>query len=181
MAAVLSSKFPDKAPEFWAYHTTILRAARNYEGTTWVAYDCQFRRESQARQDLNWATCDQCLYSEAFAGKARPILRCHHCLSKIHSSAACPMNPNMFGLVPQFPVPMEEAGPSTAATSRPPGKQEICCRFNEERCRYHQCKYLHICTECFYPHPATSCLRSPPAAARAYCPHSPKRPACPGQ
>ena len=53
MAALLVTRFPDKGPELWAYQTTILRAAHNYEGSNWVAYDRQFRRDMLARKDLN--------------------------------------------------------------------------------------------------------------------------------
>ena len=52
LAAILVTCFPEKAPELWAYQTTILRAARNYEGTAWVTYDRQFCREALARKDL---------------------------------------------------------------------------------------------------------------------------------
>ena len=36
MAAVLSTKYPNKAPELWAYQSSILRAVKNYEGLTYV-------------------------------------------------------------------------------------------------------------------------------------------------
>ena len=53
LASVLTSKHPTKAAEMWAYQSTIIRAARNYEGTAWVAYDRQYCREALARKDLN--------------------------------------------------------------------------------------------------------------------------------
>ena len=53
MAAVLVTRYPDKGPELWAYQASIVRAARNYEGLAWVAYDRQYRREALARKDLN--------------------------------------------------------------------------------------------------------------------------------
>ena len=37
MAPILATRFPEKASELWAYQATILRAAKNYEGTAWVA------------------------------------------------------------------------------------------------------------------------------------------------
>ena len=55
MAAILATRFPLKAPELWAYQSTIVKAAHNYEGANWVAYDCQFRRDTLARKDLNWS------------------------------------------------------------------------------------------------------------------------------
>ena len=55
MAAVMDTCFPEKAPELWAYHTTILHAAHAYEGANWVTYDCLFRRKMLAKKDLNWS------------------------------------------------------------------------------------------------------------------------------
>ena len=71
MAAVLVSRFPEKAPELWAYQSTILNAAHSYEGATWVAYDRQYRREMLVRKDLNWSVPNSRLYNEAFTGRAR--------------------------------------------------------------------------------------------------------------
>ena len=42
MAAVLATRFPEKAPELFAYQATIVRAERNYEGKRLVSYDRQF-------------------------------------------------------------------------------------------------------------------------------------------
>ena len=35
--------FPEKAPELWAYQSTILKAAHNYKGSNWVAFTVNFR------------------------------------------------------------------------------------------------------------------------------------------
>ena len=40
MAAVLSAAYPSKAPHFFAYMRTIVRASCNFEGTAWVSYEC---------------------------------------------------------------------------------------------------------------------------------------------
>ena len=58
MATVLVSRFPEKAPELWAYQSTVLVAAHNYEGANWVAYDRQFRRAMLAKKNLNWSVHD---------------------------------------------------------------------------------------------------------------------------
>ena len=86
MAALLVTRFPEKGPELWAYQTTILRAAHNYEGATWVAYDRQYRRDMLAKKDLNWSTPNTRLYNEAFTGRAKIIPRCPHCLCEDHTS-----------------------------------------------------------------------------------------------
>ncbi len=48
VAAILSTRFPEKAPELFAYQRSIVRVERNYEGKQWVAYDRQYRREALA-------------------------------------------------------------------------------------------------------------------------------------
>ena len=90
MAAVLSH-FPNKGPELWAYQASIVRAAHNYEGTVWVAYNRQYRWEALAGKCLNWSRVNPHLYSEAFTGRAKKILRCHQCLSDTHTLSACPL------------------------------------------------------------------------------------------
>ena len=94
MAAVLATRFPEKAAELWAYQTTILHAAHAYEGSNWVAYDRLYRQEMLAKKDLNWSVPNPRLYSEAFTGRAKRHPQCPHCLSEDHMGAGCPHNPN---------------------------------------------------------------------------------------
>ena len=102
MTAVLTTRFPAKAPELLAYQATIVRAERNYEGKRWVSYDRQFRREALARKDLNWSVSNARLYNEAFTGRARAIARCSYCLQDDHTATYCPKNPHRppFGWFP---------------------------------------------------------------------------------
>ncbi len=72
MAALLSKRYPAKAPELFAYLATVVRAERNYEAGHWAAYDRQFRREALARKSLDWSMPDSRLYSEARQGKGHP-------------------------------------------------------------------------------------------------------------
>ena len=88
MAAVLCSKFPNKAGELFAYQAFIVRAECNYEGKRWVVYDSQ----ALVKQDLSWSVTDPCLYNEAFTGRACPIARCNYCLQDDHANQ-CPHNP----------------------------------------------------------------------------------------
>ena len=70
----------------WAYKSSIIRAARNFDGTVWVAYDQQFRREALAQRDLNWSATNARLFSKAFTGRAQVIPRCRYRLSETQSS-----------------------------------------------------------------------------------------------
>lgn len=68
MAAILTARFPLKAPELWVYQATIVH---NYEGANWVAYDRQFRRDMLAHKDLNWSSPTTRLYNEAFTWQSQ--------------------------------------------------------------------------------------------------------------
>ena len=163
MAAVLVLRFPEKAPELWAYQSTIVATAHNYEGANWVAYDRQFRRDMLARKDLNWSTPNTRLYNEAFTGRARSIPRCPHCLADDHSGVTCPHNPNppivgwFQGSAPTQVTPATQLQPSTVTPSKVPATQEVCRGFNANRCRFSRCRYLHVCTDCGGAHAALNC------------------------
>lgn len=164
MAAILTIRFPEKAPELWAYQTTILHAAHSYEGANWVAYDRLFRREMLAKRDLNWSVPSPRLYSEAFTGRAKRHPQCPHCLSEDHTGMSCPHNPNP-PMVGWFHGPTQfqlgsvapQAQPITGPQLRQAGNQEVCRNFNGNRCRFTRCRYLHICSECSGPHAALHC------------------------
>ena len=167
MAAVLTTRFPEKAPEFFAYQALMVRAERNYVGNRWVTYDRQFRRQALAQRDLNWSVTDPHLYNEAFTGRARSIARCAVCLQDDHQAAACPKNPN-HPLWPWLPEAMawpQPQQPSTQQPSQPPPppnrlqSTEVCRRFNEGRCQVRRCKYLHECWSCQGHHPYMVCTQ----------------------
>ena len=80
MASMLATRFPEKAPELFAYQATIAWAERNHERKRRVSYDHQFQRETLARKDLNCSVTDPRLYNKAFTGRARAIARCPFCL-----------------------------------------------------------------------------------------------------
>ena len=67
MAAVLAEKFPSKAPQLFIYMRRIVHAARNYRGTSWVAYDRLYRWQAVARCSLDWVVEDSALYNEALS------------------------------------------------------------------------------------------------------------------
>ena len=132
--AILRTRFPDKATEFWAYLATIVRAERNYEGQRWVTHDRHYRREALARKDLNWSVTDSRLYNESFTGRAKSIERCSYCLQDDHIGSNCPKNPNrpVFGWFPGVAPWPAQTLPSwltpsalAAPTTRPPS-HEIC-------------------------------------------------------
>ena len=171
MAAILVTHFPEKGPELWAYQTTILKAAHNYEGSNWVAYDRQFRRDMLARKDLNWLTPNARLYNEAFTGRAKLIPRCQHCLCEDHTSAACSYNPNPQyvawvtppgSMAPPSVFPPALLVPAAQWAAPTPGslpRSDICRSFNENRCRF--ATHMHAASASV-PIPRWRALGGPP-------------------
>ena len=45
MVGALSTKYPDKVPEFMAYKALIVKCSQDYEGFGCVLYDRAFRRQ----------------------------------------------------------------------------------------------------------------------------------------
>ena len=113
MAAVLVSRYPDKAPELFAYQATIVRASRNFEGNSWVAYNCQYRREALANRDHNWSQMNIRLFNEAFKGRAKSIPHRRHCLSDTHTTTNCQLEPNLGGAISTQP-PVSSTIPSSS-------------------------------------------------------------------
>ena len=162
MAAVLVARYPNKSPELWAYQASIVRVAHNFEGTAWVAYDWQYRREAFASRDLDWLQPNARLYSKAFTGHAKAIPRCHHCLSDSHTTSACSLEPTL-GSNP--------VNTGTGQSTQP--SQEVCRLYNAGCCHHPRCRYRHVCQDCAYQHPWMQCPRNYQRAGRERSPHRP--------
>ena len=110
-----------RAPDLMAYLRTIARAQRSYVGDGWVTYDASFRRQAAASKFLDWSQIDQNLYAEAFAGRAKTTVRCHHCLSEFHRPEQCQYAPDP-------PRPPQNLTPHTSGQPR-----EVCRLYNDPR------------------------------------------------
>ena len=167
MAAVITSRYPEKAPEMFAYQASIVRAEQNFDDRRWVSYDRCYRREALASKNLNWSMPNLRLYNEPFTGHARSIPRCTHCLQEDHPSSACPRNPARSWLLWQL-------DPFTGNQSCQGRQQssERCRRFNEGKCRHsaNSCHYSHKCLECYGPHPSYQCPRKTTSRNRSRSP-----------
>ena len=158
MAALLASRFPENAPELFAYQASVVRAERNFDNRRWVAYDRCYRREALAQKNLDWSVPNARLYNEAFTGHARAVPRCSFCLQEDHVSQACPRNPNRpwFGWLPAPSHSLQ-----TPQSPRVAQSAECCRRYNDGKCKLspNTCRYSHCCTECGGPHPRLQCPR----------------------
>ena len=127
MAAVLATRYPEKAPELLAYQASIVKAERNFDNR-WVTYDRCYHREALASK---WSRPNSRLYNEAFTGHARSLPRCSHCLQEDHVASACPRNP-MRAWFPWFPFdPTPQPGRPNPQAPKGTVMQERCNRYNE--------------------------------------------------
>ena len=165
MAAVLSRKYPMKAPELFAYARRIFHAARIYDSHLWVYYDQIYRRQAATRRSLDWSVEDQSLYNETFGGRAKQFTRCKFCLGENHTVEVCPEMPLVqlpVSLVSPAAAPTLGLAPSRSPLPQQPVARsgEVCRKYNEDRCHYRHCRHTHVCSICAGPHPALSCLQS---------------------
>lgn len=180
LSAILSARYPSKAPHLAAYLRIITNASRNFEGSAWASYDAAFRRQAANRRSLDWGRVHQDLYSQAFTGRARLAPRCRYCLGGTHSSADCTFAPT------DSRQPVRPAGQATLSIGRQPMTRpqssavEICRLYNHSggnQCRYPACRYAHLCSRCHRPHSAAECdKRKPTASPSSATPAAPARP-----
>lgn len=67
MAAILASAFPAKAPHFFAYLCTIMKAR------AWASYDMAFHRQAANRGSLDCEVVDAALYNGTLVGRAKAV------------------------------------------------------------------------------------------------------------
>ena len=125
LAGVLTTKYPERAPDLMAYQKTIVHASRSFAGEHWVTYDMCYRRQAAANKSLHWAQIDFSLYNETFTGRAKTLPRCRFCLSEYHRSTDCffaPVPPTRYqatppgALVPSYAA-CSMLGPGTTVVS----------------------------------------------------------------
>ena len=70
---------------------TIIKAAQQYDGLQWRAYDTHFRVAAAATGNREWSKVDVDLYTRFFTGRAKAVACCHVCDSTQHLAANCPV------------------------------------------------------------------------------------------
>ena len=162
LVAVLTTKYPDRAPQFMWYLCTIVRASRNFEGAAWASYDAAYRRQAANRDSFDSATIDPTIYNEAFTCRAKLMPRCLYCLADTHEACECQYAPR------DEPTPAKHSRTTGGLSRRQVERAntrlvDICELFNQQggnRCTFKWCRYAHICSKCRYgQHPASECGR----------------------
>jgi len=152
--AALVAKFPEVTTELISYQLTIIKAAQQYDGLQWRAYDTHYRINAAATGLRHWSKLDTDLYTRFFTGRARAIACCSICDSTMHQAPDCPRRPRKRegGKAPLSPSPL-------AFKKRRQWAADVCAEFNAKgSCSFKErCKFKHLCGECGEQHPARSC------------------------
>lgn len=168
LVSVLVEKFPQYIKHFLAYQATIMMAAKQTKGLSWVAYDAAYRRKAACTKSLLWGTVDQYLYTVWFTNQASNPA-CILCFSADHSTEHCPNNTSIpvLGQAIQQPLPQQQRLQfyQPAMDAAPPNQQgQFCGLFNARggsRCPYFPCRFIHACRICQADHPASQCPQAP--------------------
>ena len=85
--AAIVQKHPAEVNELLAYQLTIIKAAQQYDGLQWRAYDTHFRISAAATGNRQWSRLDTDLYTRFFNGRAKLVSACSLCESTQHTIA----------------------------------------------------------------------------------------------
>jgi hypothetical protein len=150
---VLVKHYPVLYPVLVQYRQLIQQCDLKFNWQAVRHYDEQFRLSLANRRSLDFGTINTNLYTMIFDSTAikQSTRPCYRCRSRSHHVKDCP-----------FPerAPMEENKTAPAADSQYHRGQEICNNYQQERCRYPQCKRAHVCKACRGPHPENKCTDS---------------------
>ena len=158
-AAVVASKYPEKAEELWAYQATLIGEARRCGGQGWLLYNSAFRQQITSFDAVDFSKINQSLYSTTFLGYGAGARFYPECMIADHSQEECALHPNRALPVVQMqevrrgrreePRPREEPHP------RPPdgykqraGRRGPCFQWNDGRCTHPYCRFEHVCSHC---------------------------------
>ena len=160
--SVLGPGHPECIPKLMAYMQEIVRASQRFQGRAWVCYDATFRRQAAASGNRRWSEINGTLHHACYSGESQTGLRCELCMSFSHRTSECML----------AGTDTKDTSPSSASprgpgnwSSRPgwrylPPSGEVCRSWNQDRCRFPQCRHTHVCAQCGGSHPATVCQRA---------------------
>ena len=86
-AAVICSRYPDKARELWAYQSFMIAEHRKCKGRGWLIYDSAFRQQITSLERVDFSKVNQSLYSTTFLAYGGRALTA--CCRITHQTSVC--------------------------------------------------------------------------------------------
>ena len=124
--SIIATRFPEKAPELFAYQATIIRSKWNYKAGRWVAYDRLFWR---GRTSIGQYWTSNCTMRPS---RAEPscCLDAATASKDDHADQFCPADPNRPWLQQQ--AIYGQAAPPWALTHRPDHRTKFVASLTKE-------------------------------------------------
>ena len=161
-AAVVASKYPEKARELWAYQATLIGEARRCGGRGWLLYDSAFRQQITSFDAVDFSKINQSLYSTTFLAYGAGAKFCPECMMADHSQEECALHPNRS--LPVVQMQEVRRGGREEPRLRPPegykrraGRRGPCFQWNDGRCTHPYCRFEHVCSRCYGDHKRVAC------------------------
>ena len=120
-----------------------------------------------------WSAINPSIYSFCFTRKAAISTRCDLCLSTGHVTTNCPLQEDADPDLPIHLKAVETAVLSLAGQSKGSNvgtrikSGQVCRLFNNDACRYKNCKHLHQCSNFGEQHKAIACPKGPAPTSQA--------------
>ena len=92
-AAVITSKYPEKAKDLLAYQALMIGEHRRCGGRGWLLYDAAFRQQITSLEGADFARLNQSLYLTTFVAYGGKGRSCSKCLLSDHSQEECALRP----------------------------------------------------------------------------------------
>ncbi len=151
---VICEVFPSRRAELDTYLAIIADLSLTYGGTIFYEYHKSLSAKAamfiqRFNQRLDWSVVDLTLISRHFTG--HQALSCSICGSHTHTPNLCPKTVAL-----QSPKPGSSLQPDPKVM---PFATPLCYNFNENVCKFYNCKYVHACSYCGDVHPKSVCPR----------------------
>lgn len=150
---VICEVYPSRRAELDTYLAIISDLALTYGGTLFYDYHKSFSAKAamfiqRFNQRLDWSVVDLTLISRHFTG--HQALACSICGSHSHTLNLCPKSVS---------PPPSKPGFQTVDSKVTSFATPLCYNFNENVCKFYNCKYVHACSYCGDGHPKSVCPR----------------------
>jgi len=163
-AAVLCTRYPDKAKQLWAYQALMITETRRCGGRGWRLYDTTFRQQLTSLETADFAKLNDSLYATTFLAYGTKRQCCPNCLLPDHSAEECALyNPRPMaetGIAPVGSVMRggyEEKPVKGGEWRRKRSRRGACYAWNDGKCGAQHCQYDHVCSRCYGDHKRPMC------------------------
>lgn len=154
-AAVVCSKYPEKAREMWAYQATMISEFRRCGGRGWRLYDSAFRQHATSLETTDFSRINQGLYTTTFLAYGGKGQFCQSCMMSDHNHEECALHPSR--TVPVVRIRESSSGGAREEVRLPrvPERKRVargaCFAWNDGRCTVPYCRFGHVCSRCASP------------------------------